>query len=265
MNFFQRLFGRRPTTPPQKTSTPAPAATSPVALAAMPQFPYPLQAARGAEAVRQWRTLQAEWRKEGCSALLLGDEKEVRRVTESFECNETPVERVIENAKSQKPFRFFRQQLAGIREYLDPEDEYDPWQAGEWPRQPVEPQELGAHRDVLTRKPKETVYFAKIPTVHAFEIPAYLQFGGWNACPWPQEHVAILRRWSERYGLEMYAYTGDVIECEIARPPAGRKEALKLAREQYLYCSDIVDQGVGSIASLAAILEVSTHWYFWWD
>ncbi len=44
----------------------------------------------------------------------------------------------------------------------------------------------------------------------------------------------------------------------------GRREALKLAREQYLYCGDIVSQGVGSIAGLAAILEVSTHWYFWW-
>jgi len=26
-----------------------------------------------------------------------------------------------------------------------------------------------------------------------------------------------------------------------------------------------VDQGVGSIAGLAAILECSAHWYFWWD
>jgi hypothetical protein len=129
----------------------------------------------------------------------------------------------------------------------------------------VEAQELGAHRDVLTRKPKETVYFAKIPTVNAFEIPAYLRFGDWNASPSPEEHVAFLRRWSERYGLEMYALTGDVIECEIARPPADRKAALNLAREQYLYCSDIVEQGVGSIATLAAILECSTHWYFWWD
>ena len=278
MNFFERLFGRRSTPTPKKapTSEPAPqpapavapvtpSAASIAAPAPLPKFPYPLQAAPGAVAVKQWRTLQAEWRKEGCSALLVGDAKEAQRVGENFSFSENPVANVLENAKSQKPFRFFREQLKGMREYLDPEDGYDPWRAGDWPTEPVEAMELGAHRDVLSRRPKETVYFAKIPTVHAFEIPAYLRFGNWNACPSPEEHVTILRRWSERYGLEMYALTGDVVECEIARPPASCKEALKLAREQYLYCNDIVDQGVGSISGLAAILECSNHWYFWWD
>jgi hypothetical protein len=232
----------------------------------MPEFPFPLHAASGSVAVRQWRTLQAEWRQEGCSALLLGDAKEVQRVAEGVSYNQMPVDKLLAKARSQKTFGIFRAWLLGMQTYRDPEEpKRRVLAAGDWPTYPVEPQELGAHRDVLKRKPKETVYFAKIPTVHSFEIPAYLQFGNWNACPSPEEHVAILRRWSERFGLEMYALTGDVIECEIARPPSDRKAALNLAREQYLYCNDIVDQGVGSIAGLAAILECSTHWYFWWD
>jgi len=262
MNFFQRLFSQEPV-PASKQSSKSAAAAAAVP---MPEFPYPLQAVPGSVAVRQWRTLQAEWRKEGCSALLLGDAKEVRRLADGFACNKTPIEKLLEGAKAQKASRILGKRLKVAKESYDPDGPKErPLPMGKWPSQPVEAQELGSHRDVLTRQPKETVYFAKIPTVHAFEIPAYLQFGNWNACPSAEEHVAILRQWSERYGLEMYALTGDVIECEITRPPADREAAIKLALEQYLYCSDIVDQGVGSIAGLAAILECSTHWYFWWD
>jgi hypothetical protein len=38
-----------------------------------------------------------------------------------------------------------------------------------------------------------------------------------------------------------------------------------LAREQYLYCSDIVWQGVGSVSNLSKTLLNSNYWYFWWD
>jgi hypothetical protein len=40
---------------------------------------------------------------------------------------------------------------------------------------------------------------------------------------------------------------------------------MALAWEQYWYCLDIVDQGVGSVSALAATLLNSTYWYFWWD
>jgi hypothetical protein len=47
--------------------------------------------------------------------------------------------------------------------------------------------------------------------------------------------------------------------------PATREEALELAREQYFYCNDIVDQGMGSYRRLAAGLMASDWWFFWWD
>jgi hypothetical protein len=40
---------------------------------------------------------------------------------------------------------------------------------------------------------------------------------------------------------------------------------MAVAREQYAYCPDIVDQGVGSIGELAAEHVCSPSWYFWWD
>jgi Domain of unknown function (DUF4253) len=44
-----------------------------------------------------------------------------------------------------------------------------------------------------------------------------------------------------------------------------RKDALDLAREQYIYCSDIVSQGTGTLEALAAGLLGGTAWFFWWD
>lgn len=38
-----------------------------------------------------------------------------------------------------------------------------------------------------------------------------------------------------------------------------------LAKELYEYCPDIVDQGMGTITNLAALLMVSNAWFFWWD
>jgi hypothetical protein len=38
-----------------------------------------------------------------------------------------------------------------------------------------------------------------------------------------------------------------------------------LAKEQYAYCADIVEQGVGTIEALAATLLNGHIWFFWWD
>jgi hypothetical protein len=51
----------------------------------------------------------------------------------------------------------------------------------------------------------------------------------------------------------------------VARKPQSRDEAIALAREQYAYCADIVDQGVGTISQLAKDLMAYDWWYFWWD
>lgn len=38
-----------------------------------------------------------------------------------------------------------------------------------------------------------------------------------------------------------------------------------VAKEQYGFCNDTVDQGTGTIKSLAETLVDSKIWYFWWD
>lgn len=112
---------------------------------------------------------------------------------------------------------------------------------------------------------KEHVVIALLPVAHSWEVFAYLLYGGWNGCPPPEHHVATLRSWSERYGAEVVGVASDALDIRVMSKPATREEALDLAREQYLYCNDIVDQGVGTLSDLAALLMQDDWWYFWWD
>jgi Domain of unknown function (DUF4253) len=55
------------------------------------------------------------------------------------------------------------------------------------------------------------------------------------------------------------------MDLRVARPPQSRAEALELAREHYVYCSDSIGQGVGTLCGWAALLLGHAWWSFWWD
>ena len=73
------------------------------------------------------------------------------------------------------------------------------------------------------------------PTVRSWEAPAYLHFGGWNACPAPWVHVAYAREWSARFGARLVALTHDLLEYEIACPISSREDALAMAAVHAYY------------------------------
>jgi hypothetical protein len=108
---------------------------------------------------------------------------------------------------------------------------------------------------------KKRVHVALIETNDWTTIPAHLNYGGWNACPLPEYHIAALRSWRDRYGAELVGLSSDRIDLRVARRPQARAEALDLAREHYIYCNDIVDQGLGTFSKLAACLMAND----WWD
>ncbi len=114
-----------------------------------------------------------------------------------------------------------------------------------------------------TQKSEECV-LAKIPVRDPWEVFAWLPFGGWNECPMPEEVLWIAKYWYERYGVIPAVMTRDILEFS-ARPIKDKNAALGAALEQYAFCQDIVDQGVGTIGRLAGGLMQSSVWYFWWD
>ncbi|MDR6147758.1 hypothetical protein QE363_003551 [Sphingomonas sp. SORGH_AS870] len=139
---------------------------------------------------------------------------------------------------------------------------------GEWPRDVGDGPEapgLFVIEDGASGQVRDRVHIMMLPTSHAWEAPAYLRWGNWNACPPSEYHVAALRDWNRRYGAELVGINGDTMNIRVRTRPKDRAEALGLAREMYEYCPDIIEQGAGTLSNLAAGLMTSNWWFFWWD
>ncbi len=136
---------------------------------------------------------------------------------------------------------------------------------GEWPGHKVPPIEMGLHLELISGRPKEKVIVGTIPVSNSWEIPAVLRYGDWNDCPSPHIHVALHKRWNRDYGSEIIGISGDVIQCSVTRRPSTEDEAMQLAMEQFVYCTDNVFQGYLTLRPYAAALMNSDYWYFWWD
>ncbi len=108
------------------------------------------------------------------------------------------------------------------------------------------------------------VILAKIPTVNPWEVFAWMPFGGWNECPTADVMMAVSKRWYEKYGSVPTVISHDILEYS-AKPVEDHEEAKKLAMEQFIFCVDIVEQGVETLDALTVMLEQSTVWFFWWD
>lgn len=109
------------------------------------------------------------------------------------------------------------------------------------------------------------IFLAEIPTSNPWEALAWIPFGGWNECPMPEECIAVLQYWYETYGVVPACIGHDTLELYVPHPVTDAEKAITLAKEQYAFCNDIVDQGMGSIGVLAQELQHSTVWFFWWD
>ncbi len=130
---------------------------------------------------------------------------------------------------------------------------------------PGMPRELVSHLDPETGEPVKVVAICILPTDKNFEAPGLLRFGGWGESPYPAEHVAIWRRWAQRFGATITAITGDSLEAEVADPPQSFEEAYELAQEFELYCPELIGELTTSLDDLARQLIGQTHWFFWWD
>lgn len=118
-------------------------------------------------------------------------------------------------------------------------------------------------QDILSGKTAECV-LAKIPVDEPWKVFVYVPFGGWNECPSPEIMMAITKRWYESYGAVPAVISHDTLQM-TAKPVSDEEKALELAVEQFVFCLDIVFQGIGFIKPLAKLLQNSSVWYFWWD
>lgn len=224
-------------------------------LSALSWLPFPYDVVSGREALSTRDALRSE---SGITPVLMGEPDDLRLMGDILADAVPDPRAIIEQARALDVPQWFAQRVEADPEYYSEA-------SGEWPTGRVQQIELSLHRQVLSGLHKSRVLIGRVPTPHAYEVPAFVGYGGWNECPEAQVHVALHARWHSQFGSEITCLSSDVIECTVSRPPATREEALKLAREQYIYCPDIVQQGVETIENLAASLMASRAWYFWWD
>lgn len=133
----------------------------------------------------------------------------------------------------------------------------------EWPTEPAHQGRVGLR--TLKGRGGQPSTLLLLRVEHSYEVPAYLEFGGWNDCPAPELQVAILREWKNEYRAVPAAITGDVLECVVVKRPKTEGQSMKLAAEQWIFCEDIVAQGTQSVRNLAIEIWESPIWFFWWD
>ncbi|MDP5279209.1 DUF4253 domain-containing protein [Sphingomonas sp. DG1-23] len=224
----------------------------------------------GGRALAEWERLKRIGR--GWPVIIGGDE-DLARIADQFTMDDPAVSGVrLPDTKLRSPAEI----LATAKQLRFPTDlrkwpgTYQPNDLGapigEWPSEvgQVLPGPSIA-TDILSGKVLDRVHILLIPARFGWEVPAYLRWGDWNACPPPEYHVAALRTWHAAFGAELVAINGDTMNLRAANRPKTRDAAMALARDQYGYCPDIVDQGAASVAALAAILMASEWWFFWWD
>lgn len=249
MGFFD--FLKKPPAEPPKV-------TAPAKLVFESAGPFEIASCHGKDALKHLRELRHEGHDRGFQVILLGGQDDADSLSENRESSETSPEEYLELASHVNVDEWLKEKASN-----DPE-EY-PAENGEWPHKTPQHGSILAHLDILSRKPKEVVCLAKIRISKNWEVPAYIGMGGWNECPDAAVLTAFAKRWHEKYGAEIVSITHDIMEFSVSKPPTTKEAAIELAKEQYVFCADIVDQGVGDVFTLAATLLNSNYWYFWWD
>lgn len=218
--------------------------------------PFPFEIVRADLAEK--RLLEKRIAEKGVSVpLILGDLPNAKRMTECWSSS-FDLDSQLKLATDLDVLGWFAQAREEEAEYYDAEQENLVHPKGAAPMTSL----CGG---CLSQPERTDLLIASIPTTDPTTAPLHLRFGDWNACPSPHVHTALARYWRDRYGAELATIAGDIMEFTVERPPSTESEAGELAMQQYLYCNDIVSQGVGSVATLAVALRHSTRWYFWWD
>lgn len=104
---------------------------------------------------------------------------------------------------------------------------------------------------------------AVIPANHWRTAIAVMQTNGANSDLYAADIVKWLEELEKNQPFELSTIAHDRLEGVFLTPIA---EPMKLARKMVKFCSDIVDQGCGSVEILAQELQRQpARLYFWWD
>jgi hypothetical protein len=204
--------------------------------------------------------------------IVCGSQKEIGYLEETMGLWEQSSQEIIDASLNINVEKWFRDRMAETQDEwgmendfnYDNEDDEDADDL-EWTGEAQAKLGFTLASDVLTGEPIQDLAGLEISVDENWQIPAVFKYGGWNECPEPADHCAIWKYWQEKYGAKIVGVSYSIIEAYVERPPQTQEEVMQLAMEQYLYCPDIVDQGMETVENLAALLLNQDVWYFWWD
>ncbi|MFD3537093.1 DUF4253 domain-containing protein [Streptomyces sp. NPDC058664] len=102
-----------------------------------------------------------------------------------------------------------------------------------------------------------------------YEVPVLLPclynnqnwFGHGGRFLTPLDDAALLRRWQEQWGAQLFFATGPYLELVVDRPPLDPQGAAQATTELFAYCGDTVQDAIRTGDGMAR----STMWSLWWD
>jgi hypothetical protein len=103
---------------------------------------------------------------------------------------------------------------------------------------------------------------AVLKSTDKYEILRQVQTDGMN---WEIDNdslINIIKKFDKNYSLELVGAGDDWCEFTINNDV---KDWMKLAKEAYKVCPDIVEQGTQTVAKLAEEMKRTKKLYFWWD
>jgi hypothetical protein len=105
-----------------------------------------------------------------------------------------------------------------------------------------------------------------VPAAAGYEVPVLVPglIRANNTDLRPVDHLAVLRHWHQRYGVELYCPDGSTLELAVTRPPTATDDVARCAIEQTVYCHDL-SQILGEPEDVARKQARGDHWSFWWD
>jgi hypothetical protein len=125
-------------------------------------------------------------------------------------------------------------------------------------RQPTLAPEPGGYLDWF--EPPDCTLFL-LPTTLSEEVPAYLSLYGAEGPGGHERLIALLRSWRERFGAEMVASWGTMLQLRVAAPPTQLDEAFDLAIEQWIAAPPTLGLAGVTIRDHARALVKRAEWF----
>lgn len=123
----------------------------------------------------------------------------------------------------------------------------------------------GLHQDcsnlIARAAPLTDTALLLLPVPDPWATLAYLH---WWGCGSENEHyIALGRSWQRRFGAELVAHDGIVLECRVSRSPTTLAEAWELACEHDLASPGTLRRPDVALRDYARALVGSERWFFW--